>query len=307
MSVVRRFFVLLVVLAALLVQPTVSAPAVRDAGAVGALTRTSASIGPLRCGHGRLVSVVRGGVAWRAVGCGSVNASGYMYRASVEIYRRVGGSWEARATVRIPEGGPWNYLGAFSVTHGEAPDFIASAGGGADWLPLVVIARLDGRWQLVPFDAPAQSGSQLVVQAFHFRPRFGLIQSDVDACGCAGGPVTFIWYRFDRWHFVPAQPPGAAAECAASTLDRARVLPGDPAYEGPPRWRFAPFQAVRFACLDGWALAANGVGQVALFNQLHGQWYRVWTGPSAILLQDAAFALPQDLLTLLRHRVLPAR
>jgi hypothetical protein len=260
--------------------------------------------------------VKRAGTRWRALGCLIVNNKTGSQSASVEIDVGKGTRWVSEGIIPIPLGGLWNSLHAASLTHSGVPDFVASAGGGADWLPLAVVARLRGRWQLARFDAPALLRTSFVVQS-QAPVRFGLVHSTADACGCAAGPITSIWYRFNGSLFVPAPAPGGAANCTALTLSRAHVLPGDPGYLGSRKWRFAPFRVTRFACLDGWALAENDAGRYALFNQQDpkqwnrstrqaGQWYRACTGPFAVLLQTARyFALPADLLTQLRQRLRP--
>jgi len=215
--------------------------------------------------------------------------------------------------VPIPLGGLWNSLRAASLTHSGVPDFVASAGGGADWLPLAVVARLGGRWQLARFDAPALLGTSFVVQS-QAPVRFGMVHSTADACGCAAGPITSIWYRFNGSLFVPARPPGPAATCTALTLGRAHVLPGDPGYLGSRKWRFAPFHVARFACLNGWALAENDSQRFALYNEQAwpwyrstrqaGRWYRTSTDSFSRIRQTAReFALPPDLLAQLKQHL----
>jgi hypothetical protein len=141
--------------------------------------------------------VERGADRWRAVGCFWLSAKGTRGNTSVEVDRWKGEGWVAQAEIPIPLGGPWNFIHGASLTHGEAPDFVASAGGGADWLPLAIVARLNGRWQLVRFDSPDLLGTHLVVDS-QAPARFGLIHSTVDACGCAAGPQTSTWYRLRR-------------------------------------------------------------------------------------------------------------
>jgi hypothetical protein len=130
------------------------------------------------------------------------------------------------------------------------------------------------------------------------------VHSYVDACGCAGGPQTSIWYRFNGRRFVPTTPPGAAPKCTAFPLNHAAVLPGTPRYLGPPRWRFAPFHAARFACADGWALAVDSKRRFALFNQQAGRWHRASVGSLAFIGRDDEpfYALPTDLLRFLERR-----
>lgn len=257
--------------------------------------------------------VTHAGTRWRALGCLTENHKTGYQSASVEIDLWNGTRWVAKGVIPIPLGGLWNSLRAASLTHSGVPDFVASAGGGADWLPLAVVARLGGRWQLARFDAPALFGTSFVVQS-QAPVRFGMVHSTADACGCAAGPITSIWYRFNGSLFVPAPPPGPAATCTALTLSHAHVLPGDPDYLGSRKWRFAPFRVARFACLNGWAVAESDSKRFALFNEQAwpwyrstrqaGRWYRASTSSYTGVQQAARdFALPPDLLAQLKQRL----
>lgn len=222
-------------------------------------------------------------------------------RDTLKISRWTGRGWTLQATVALPGGGPWGPLRSASLTHSGAPDFIVSVGGGADWTPLTVVSRLHGVWQTVPFDVPAHwdLGRRLIDGwAIHGDK----VQGKMNGCGCAAGPETYTWYGFDGRIFAPTSPPGQSPGCTTRSLALAHRLQGDPTYLGLPRWRSArSFPVARFACLDGWALAASRSGLFALFDQQSGAWLRAYVGSLAHLERDAQFfAIPGSLLKRLK-------
>jgi hypothetical protein len=218
---------------------------------------------------------------------------------TVRVYRWSGKTWSLDGVVRVPDipaltGG--GYLSTASLTSSGAPDFALSTFG-ADTRWLAVIARSGGKWRSVRFDY--RRGPTVGIDAWGIRGT--LVRAEADSCsrGCAGGPETYSWYRFDGGMFVPTAPPGPAAECSAAALDDARPLVnGQPTDTEVLRNVDAPFAVTRFACANGWALAARrGKHALALFEQRGHTWLRDAVGSRrAIRAHADEFALAHSLL-----------
>ena len=165
---------------------------------------------------------------------------------SVEVFRWDGTSWSRTGTVRIgyfgqlgdaPAGGG---LVPQALTGSSTPDF-ALNGSGADTHWFAVISDIDSRWQGVPFDwvgKPTVAVSGGNVQG-------SLVEGELDACGCASGPESSIWYRYSpgRHEFVPTDPPGLPALCSTAAAHQI-VTEVDITFD-------------RVACVDGWAIGAG--------------------------------------------------
>jgi hypothetical protein len=124
----------------------------------------------------------------------------------------------------------------------------------------------------------------------------------MDGCGCAAGPETYTWYRFNRRVFSPTTPPGPSPGCIVTALDAAKPVLGAPWIVGPPGRLSAPFRVTKFACLDGWALANDASGRLALFNQQSSLWFRSSVGSLTRIERDTRyFALPRSLIERLEH------
>jgi hypothetical protein len=196
------------------------------------------------------------------------------------IFRWDGTVWAQQAAVRTPDffGDLDSSTTASAVepealTGGPAPDFTLS-GSGADTHWFAVDSDIGGRWQGVPFDY----GSKPVLAIDEAQTSGGLVEGELDACGCALGPESQLWYEYSpvRHEFLPTDPPGPPAPCTAAVMHQA-VAVAD-----------VRFSAV--ACADGWAVAtgtdasapvpaatgaAAPVKAVALFEQEGTAWQAV--------------------------------
>jgi hypothetical protein len=274
-------------------------------------TTTSRTIAANPWGRGgdKTLVVRRGAILWRAHVTLSESRN-----ARVEIDRWNRKRWLRDGITTIPTRfGPVDYLHAASLTHSGAPDFVMSIGDGADWTPFTVVSRLRGNWRPVAFDYPP-SGNEVIIDAY--RIYRGSVEAWVGPCGCAAGPYTSTWYRFDGTGFVPTTPPAAGSACTAQALDAARPLEGLEEFVGPPTRLAAPYRVRRFACLDGWALATDSAGRFALFNLQGGLvtrgkpgphvWYRASVGALRRVEADRhSFALTRTLLKQLEHDLAP--
>lgn len=86
------------------------------------------------------------------------------------------------------------------------------------------------------------------------------VSTEVDVCGCAAGPTTWLFETYRERAFRPASPPGPLPSCSLPALQTAAHA-----------WELS-----RFACADGWAVAigAGGYqGQAAgLFEANRADW-----------------------------------
>ena len=250
-----------------------------------------------------MTSVVsEGGARWFAAAV----AAPPTYADTIRVYRLGGGRWRLDGTVAAA-GAPSGLgrVAAAELTGGSEPDFVFSDLNGADWIATVVVAHLDGRWRSVPFESGR--GFNTVIDARSVRGR--LVMGEADGCGCAGGPETYVWYRFDGSVFVPTPPPGVAPSCTPGAADAATPLLGG--LPGMFPWTPAQLGARvvvgRLQCADGWALATgtrNDKPVTALFEQSGSRWLRAGVGSIAQLNTGAtSFALPLALLHDLQKRL----
>jgi hypothetical protein len=219
-------------------------------------------------------------------------------RERARIFRWRGDQWQRVAEVRWRGWGATQWPRAVSLTGSQEPDFAIQGCGAADTNCLSVIADVGGHWHVVPFEYGY--GKALVVNGVAQRH---YVSTAVDACGCAGGPSTFLYERYARGEFRPTSGPGRRPNCARVQLEAAAGA-GD----------VATFQFDRFACTADWALAAGtGVGYtgpvVGLFNRsaVHpGQW-RLMTLDNGLSLPTAPtiYDLPPSLLVGLERRLGP--
>jgi len=241
------------------------------------------------------------GVSWFAAAVGERGP----HADSIRVYRRAGESWLRAGLVSAGGPGGPGVLGVAALTGSSAPDFTFSDGSGADWTAFIVVADLGGRWRAVPFEA--QPGLSTVIDS---RQQQGhLVLGENDACGCASGPETYVWYRFNGAVFVPTTPPGPAPGCTTSAVTGAKPLLGG--LPGIVPWSAADLAAqvtgTRVSCSDGWALATASRARqpvVVLFQQDGRRWLRAAVGTVAQLNSNAeVFALPFSLLRSLEARL----
>jgi hypothetical protein len=237
------------------------------------------------------------GVSWFAA----------MDNGAVLIYRWQEGAWRRAGRVRtfvypFSWGGDSGLGRPALVTRSGAPDFTVLAGG-ADTQWFALIGRVHGRWRMIPFDYGRNPTA-----AIDARGVVGhLVHAQMNGCGCAAGPETFTWFRFNGRLFVPTAPPGAAPACSARALDRAGlVLGGFP--DRLDRHRALPFDVARFTCRDGSALArgTNTAGDdLAVYEQHEGHWLRAAVASPKVIGHGVfdEFAIPRSLLLQLARRI----
>jgi hypothetical protein len=229
------------------------------------------------------------GVDWLGVGSYVGIATG----VAVEVLRWGGTSWAQVGSVRIgdfgqlgssPQGGG---LVPEALTGSGTPDF-ALNGSGADTHWFAVVSHVAGRWQGVPFDwvgkpTVAISGGNV---------EGSLVQGALDACGCASGPESYLWYEYSpsRREFMPVPPPGLPAPCTVAALRRGTAM--------------SAIDLERVSCVDGWAVGA-GVPRdratLVLLEQQGTGWQAVNTETSKSLTTSlkaltADYLVPSDVL-----------
>jgi hypothetical protein len=183
---------------------------------------------------------------------------------SVKIYRWTSGSWVLDGNTQTRGGflgdPPGNGIVVpVWITGSADPDFIINSSG-ADTRWFAVISDMGGPWHAVPFnDGNEDTGIDAAgVQG-------SLVEAEVDACGCASGPESYIWYRYMDGMFQPTNPPGPLAPCSTDLLDSVANVTSTGSG--------VSFSDV--ACADGWAFARgteNGGKVVGLFQQQGTTW-----------------------------------
>jgi hypothetical protein len=223
------------------------------------------------------------------------------FASELRIYRWQHDRWRLDGAVQLPEEmpfpGPSTELSFTYVTDALAPDFTAHAWG-ADTAWFALVARLDGRWRIVPFDDQYRKRDPFT---FASGASHHLIFGIFDASGSAGGPTTSQWYRFAHGVFVPTAPPQGLAVCSSTALGAAArwpLIPEDPLLRDIDQ----SFHPVRFACADGWALATDG-RRLSVYEQEGRHWLRVGVGSARLVGTQIEFALPRSLLNRLAHRI----
>ena len=128
-----------------------------------------------------------------------------------------------------------------------------------------------------------------------------LVETQVDACGCAGGPTTTTYEHYQNGMFQPTDPPGRnPPECSASWLATVAYT-----------WEVQVLHFDHFACADGWALAVGtGTGftgsVVGLFDR--GWQPKKWElltldNGNALPAAPSVYDLPLPLLTQLADKL----
>lgn len=164
------------------------------------------------------------------------------WKATVDIYRWSGRAWATVGVVRADVGLQGGGIGAASLTGSLDPDFVITSGGasGDNWF--AVVSDVGGTWHAVPFDY----GYAPTTVTNVYAEKGGLLETAVDACGCAGGPTSTLWERYAHGIFEPTNPPGMHTACTTTSIDELAQPDGDPqvAFD-------------RVACDDGWAIAVG--------------------------------------------------
>jgi hypothetical protein len=218
--------------------------------------------------------VSRNGRLWLAAGS-TFDTRGKKRTTRVHVYRWSGSVWKLSATVSGDDLGPSQWITAASLTGSRDPDFAIQGCGAGDTNCLSVVSDAGGRWHAVPFEYGY--GQTIEVNGL---PDGHLVETEVDACGCAGGPSTWTYERYHDGAFRPTDPPGRQPACSTSSL----ATVANP-------WQVQVLRFERVACFDGWALAVGtGAGfagpVVGLFTH---EYHRV---PWQVLTLDNGMALP---------------
>jgi hypothetical protein len=196
---------------------------------------------------------------WLAVG--SYASSSVQNGLDVSVYRWAGSSWTMQGMVHIADF--YGQLDASesgaavvpeSLTGGPAPDFTIS-GSGADTHWFADVSDIGGKWQGVPFDY----GSKPTMAIDENSISGGLVEGELDYCGCAVGPESELWYQYSaaQREFLPTNPPGPAAPCTEPAIHQAVVV--------------ADVNFTRVACVDGWAVGFGTEGAVSVVVLLQEQ------------------------------------
>jgi hypothetical protein len=125
-------------------------------------------------------------------------------RTRVRIYRWLGSRWSLRGTVsrrHRNDLSPSQWIHAVSLTRSIAPDFAIEGCGAGDANCLSIVSYVGGHWHALPFEYGY--GQTMEVNALPVSDH--LVQTEVDACGCAGGPTTLTYERYENGAFRPAR------------------------------------------------------------------------------------------------------
>lgn len=259
--------------------------------------------GPGQTGVSFLIRPGSGINVTRAVSVDGVSWFAAATNGTVHIYRWDGASWHQVGHVRgpLPASGGDSGLGRPARLTGRTPDFTVRAGG-ADTQWFEVIARIRGKWQAAKFDYGR--GPTAAIDA---RGVYGhLVRAQANGCGCAAGPETYTWYRFNGRLFVPTTPPGRGPACSASALDGAGRITGGFSRDPVLKHLGEPFSVSRFACADGWAIATGtrqGKRELAIFEQQGNRWLEAEVGPAKGIARSLEVAIPNSLLSALGMRI----
>jgi hypothetical protein len=170
---------------------------------------------------------------------------------SVRIYRWSGRAWDLSGVISGALG-PSQWIYAATLTGSADPDFAIEGCGAGDNNCLSVVSDVGGKWHAVPFEYGY--GTSLEVNGIpggeFGGPASGYVGTEVDACGCAGGPSTWTDERYQNGVFEPTFGPGPQPDCSASTFASLADF-----------WTVQVLQFDHVACAGGWALAlGTGAG-----------------------------------------------
>ena len=244
--------------------------------------------------------VSRNGRLWLAVGSspgGAPYMGGGPEPTQVRVFHWRAGAWSLSATV-TGKLGPSQWIYPESFTGSRDPDFAIEGCGAGDTNCLSVVSDVGGRWHAVPFEYGY--GTTLEVNG---SPAGHLVQTEVDACGCAGGPSTWTDERYQDGVFEPVFARGENPACSPSALTTVADI-----------WEVQVLHFDRVACAGGWALAV-GTGSgftgpaVALFDTgYHQHHWQVLTldNGTALPAAPSIYDLPLPLLLRLASGLGPA-
>jgi hypothetical protein len=207
---------------------------------------------------------------------------------TVRVFRWSGKAWRRDGTVTGPLG-PAQWMSAASLTGSRAPDIAIEGCGAGDTVCFSVVSKAGGRWHAVPF--VYGYGTSLEVNG---SPAGHRVLTEVNACGCAGGPSTWTYERYRHGRFEPTRPPGRAPRCSAAALEWV-AFP----------WETKVLRFTQVRCAAGWAIAVgDGAGTsgplVGLFTRaLRGHTWQLLTldAGNALPAAPALYDLPLELLT----------
>jgi hypothetical protein len=229
--------------------------------------------------------VSRNGRLWLALGSTCYPKNKVDTR--VRLFRWSGRAWRMRAAVTGPLG-PSQWINAAALTGSRDPDFAIQGCGAGDTNCLSVVSDIGGRWHAVPFEYGY--GRAWSVNGV---PAGDIVQTEVNACGCAGGPSTWMYERYEHGVFAPTNPPGRKPDCTAARLENVA-----------DSWQTKVLRFNRVACAGGWALAAGDgagfTGAVGLFDRrFDGRRWQLLTldNGNALPVAPAIYDLPLSLLT----------
>jgi hypothetical protein len=196
----------------------------------------------------------RNGRTWLVVGVTIDKATGFASTRAL-VYRWSGSQFGRVATIR----GDFvdvRWLSAVDLTGSPDPDFALEGCGAGDNNCLTVISDVGGRWHAIPFEYGYRTSVEV-----NGVPQGHLVWTELDDCGCAGGPSSFTWERFSHGVFAPTDPPGGPIPCDPRTLELAAE---------PQQVQLVEFNYS--TCAAGWAIAigrASGLSgrAVALFSR----------------------------------------
>ena len=234
---------------------------------------------------------------WLAFGSSPAGApflGGGAEPSRVQIYGWTGRRWALSGSVSGALA-PSQWIYAATLTGSRDPDFAIEGCGAGDTNCLSIVSDVGGRWHAVPFEYGYGTSVEVNgIPAGEFGvPGGRYVETEVDACSCAGGPSTWTDESFQSGIFKPTFPPGPKPECSASTLAGVADF-----------WEVRVLTFDRATCAGGWALAVGtGAGfsgpVIGLFDRgYRGKTWQVLTldNGTALPAAPALYDLPLSLL-----------
>jgi hypothetical protein len=137
----------------------------------------------------------------------------------VSVYRWSAGAWKLAGAVSA-DLGPSQWIHAAALTGSADPDFAIEGCGAGDNNCLSVVSDIGGRWHAIPFEYGYGTSLEVNgIPAGEFgSPAGHFVETEVDACGCAGGPSTWMDESYKSGTFEPTFAPGPQPDCSATKL-----------------------------------------------------------------------------------------